>query len=520
MTKKINPEYPIVFFLNFYETGSIIVQRGLMTPSYLSTLIMLMILPAQTLVNKYQPLSNDDSGFCSVNAWYQRENPMQARYLAGWKNKYYNTVANTHTFRSLSFYGLETLEAKQKNQDLPQEYEIYCCGNAQDAMYFSLAYQRIGAEPNKNHIFWNYPGVGCSLGRVNCADDLFQAAYLQVKRLIVQGIPAQNITLHGFSLGGGVATHVARQLHEQGHQVNLSIERSFARMALVIPAMMKQQNIEDDQSKPNNPLKTSVAALAILGVALGTTFAGFLASAGLITASIISDIGYITVMSIEILSFISQKIIEAIGMLIAFPFSFFSESIGHHTQYLFNIINYYLSYLFYGIAFVINQTCLILALFIDKSINVLASLVGALIAISGFVAGTLTGLILGAILSFQLLWTNNPLTLPVTAAFSAVLYSSCCEMDSVNEIHQMFKADNNPENITNKQAKLSVINVLNDPIIRVGASLGIGLGFKPWQTDDDENNPLKEKISSFWYRGGKHNYPLDGLIESHQSFSR
>lgn len=109
----------------------------------------------------------------------------------------------------------------------------------------------------------------------------------------------------------------------------------------------------------------------------------------------------------------------------------------------------------------------------------------------------------------------------MTAAFSAALYSSCCEMDSVSEMHRLLNADNKPENITKKQPKISVTNVIDDTQIDVAASLSIGLGLKPGQPSDDENRPLKEKTTSFWYGSGGHNGPLcpDDLIDPNLSFS-
>jgi len=85
----------------------------------------------------------------------------------------YDQLSATHSFSALSVDGLETLEAKNANAD---EYEIFFCGNAQDGMSFDLAYSRITANPNKNYIFWNYPGVGCSKGDMRIgAQDLFDA---------------------------------------------------------------------------------------------------------------------------------------------------------------------------------------------------------------------------------------------------------------------------------------------------------------------------------------------------------
>jgi alpha/beta superfamily hydrolase len=521
MPKKINEEFPIQFPMDMYHSFSGLGERGLMTPTYLSTLIMSAILPAKFIVEKKKPLVNDEQGLCTVRSWFERANFEEYPFNT-FKTNYYDKMAKTHTLASLSVDGLETLEAKQKQPNPNQQYEIFCCGNGQDAMHIYTAYNRIATEPNKNYIFWNYPGVGSSKGGAHSTHNLFNAGYQQAKRLIDQGIPAQNITLHGLSLGGGVATLVARQLHEEGHLVNLEIDRSFARIASVIPASLKRNMINEDTSKQSSyaPLITSTVALALSGVALGTTFAGFVSSVGLVTASATAAIGYIGAFCIQAVGFLLQEIMTIIGEMIAFPFSFFSKSISDDIKSLFNNIGYSLAYPFNLAAFAINETFSTIASFLDNAVNLISSIVGGAIAIGGLVAGSLAGLVFGALLSIQLLWTEKPLTMPMTPAFSAALYSSCCEMDSVSEMHRLLNADNKPENIRKKQPKISVTNVIDDEVIDVAASLSIGLGLKPGKPSDDENRPLKEKITSFWYRSGGHNGDLVGLIDPNLSFSQ
>lgn len=109
------------------------------------------------------------------------------------------------------------------------------------------------------------------------------------------------------------------------------------------------------------------------------------------------------------------------------------------------------------------------------------------------------------LLSVQLLWTNESLLMPMAFAFSAVLSSSCCEMDSVNEVHQLLSADSKFEHQGAEQPKISVTNTVDDEVIDVTASLNVGLGFKPGKKfSNDNNKSLKEKVTSFWYRAGGH----------------
>ncbi|MFT4058074.1 MAG: hypothetical protein QM652_00840 [Legionella sp.] len=512
MPKQINQEFPIQFPMDMYHAFSGLGERGLMTPTYLSTLVMFAVLQAKYHVEKKKPLINDEQGLCTEESLFERA---KADHPFNMFKAKYDEITKTHTLASLSVDGLEMLEARQKQPNPNQQYEIFCCGNLQDAMNFYTAYDRITTESNKNYIFWNYPGVGSSMGETHSTHNLFTAGYQQAKRLIDQGIPAQNITLHGYSLGGGVATHVARQLHEEGHLVNLEVDRSFACIASVIPASIKRNMINKETSKQSSyaPLITSTIALALSGIALGTTFAGFVASVGLVTASATAAIGYIGAFCIQSIGSLLQETMTVIGEMIAFPFSFFSKSISDDIKSLFNNIGYCLAYPFNLAAFAINEIFSAMASFIDNAVNLISSIAGSAIAIGGLVAGSLAGLILGALFSIQLLWTENPLTMPITPAFSAVLYSLCCEMDSVAEMSRLLNADNKPANRTKEQPNISVTNVIDDGVIDVAASLSIGLGLKPGKPSDDKNRALKEKITSFWYRKGGHIGQLTELID-------
>ncbi len=438
-------------------------ERGLMTPSYLSMLVMLAVLPAKLTVEKNKPLVNDEKVLCTQESLFER-----------YDNRYYDfdesykKIFKTHTLSSLSVDGLETLEAKQNKQISNPKYEIFCCGNAQDAMDISKALELIETDPSKNYIFWNYPGVGLSKGAAYSTQDLFKAGYKQAKRLIDDGILAEDITLHGFSLGGGVAIHVARCLHEEGHFVNLKIDRSFARIALVPPGIFKQIINQDTSKQPSYaPFITSTIAFAISCVALGTTFAGFIASVGLVAASVKAAIGY----------------------CLAYPFNL--------------------------LGFAINEPFSTIASFIDNAVNLIGSIVGGVIAIGGLMAGGLVGLVFGAFLSIQLLWTEEPFLMPMTPAFSAGLYSSCCEMDSVNEMHRLLNIDD--KHSYKIKPYISVINVLDDEVIDVDASLSVGLGLRHTKQSDNEHQPLKEKITSFWYREGGHGGELTYKINSERS---
>lgn len=381
-----------------------------MTPTYLSSYIMLVILPAQLSVDKRNSLINHG------------------------KNFFINT---THTATPSLINGIETLDVLQNNNTHDQAYEIFCCGNGQDAMQDSFAKYRAYKQPHKNYIFWNYPSVGYSKGPAQSVHNLIEAGYQQAKRVLDRGIPAHKITLHGLSLGGAVAIQVARRLHEEGHLVNLEVDRSFSQLAHVLPADLKKHEAD-------TPLLTSVIALSLSGLTIGTTLAGLVASIGIVLASI---------------------------------------------------------------------TTPTIKPYIENSFNALGSFTGALLAVAGLIVGVLAGLVLGTLLSVQYFWTDEPLTAPITSAFSALLNATCCEMDSVDAMQCILKADSKLENDAKKQPNICVINTLDDEVIPVEASLNVGLGFKPGQAPlDNETQALKPKITSFWYlRGGHTDEPQDPI---------
>jgi len=501
MPSKNKQKHPISFSKDLYDSFSGLGERGLMTPSHLSRLVMYAILPAKSgyLISKNMPLENDEQGFCSQASWSLR-NSFNIEVIEA----YYNFVTYKHTCKVLSIDGIETLEVLQKNLDSRQEYTIFCCGNGQDAMSIYSAARCIDTNVNKNYILWNYPGVGSSAGDSHSADDLFKAGYKQAKRLIDQGIPAKDITLHGLSLGGGVATHVARQLHEEGYSVNLEVDRSFSSLAAVIPAMTKK-------IKPKYaPLITSVIALGLSGVALGTTFAGFVASVGLESASATAAVGYIGAHFSLGIGLLLQETMRVIGEMVAFPVSFFSEKTSDDIKSFFNLVGEYLTYPFHLTAYAINEIISTIASIINSTVNLVGSIGGGLIAASGLIAGGLTGVVLGAFLSLQLLWTDKPLIVPLTFAFGAALYSACCEMDSVSEIKRLVVAD---EKCGNEAVRIEVINTVDDEIIQVDASLNTGLGFKPGKVpSDDVNKSLKRRVTSFWYGSGGHMGPLSDPV--------
>ncbi|MBA3660300.1 MAG: alpha/beta hydrolase [Gammaproteobacteria bacterium] len=77
-------------------------------------------------------------------------------------------------------------------------------------------------------IAFNYRGVGSSSGIPKSIEDLVNDGIAQVQRLLDHGVDAKKITLDGLSLGGAVATLVAKHFHDQKQRVYLWNDRSLS----------------------------------------------------------------------------------------------------------------------------------------------------------------------------------------------------------------------------------------------------------------------------------------------------
>lgn len=92
-------------------------------------------------------------------------------------------------------------------------------------------------EDQVNIISYNYRGRGLSTGSPHSEEEILQDGQAIVKDLLQRGILPENILLHGFSLGGGIATYVAARFADEGISLALCNERSFSS----IPAVLKNR---------------------------------------------------------------------------------------------------------------------------------------------------------------------------------------------------------------------------------------------------------------------------------------
>ncbi len=138
---------------------------------------------------------------------------------------------------------LDTIEIRHRAQEAlpPQEkkYIIYLPGRWQ---YYEGSIDKIIDMANDlqvNVVSCNYRGVGKSTGCAYSKKDLYTDVIAQVQRLLDQGVDPEFIVLRGYSLGGALATKVARHFHNQGIKINIFSERSFSNVMHVIAGFLR-----------------------------------------------------------------------------------------------------------------------------------------------------------------------------------------------------------------------------------------------------------------------------------------
>ena len=134
-----------------------------------------------------------------------------------------------------------------------------------------------------------------------------------------------------------------------------------------------------------------------------------------------------------------------------------------------------------------------------------ADLSSLLIGINCLVAGLIIGVLVGAILSMQMLWTHDPFNFSIQFALQILLCSLRCEMDSVHTLQQI-------ETIRLADPSLAstppiIKNTQNDPIILPRASLAYGM-FRALGTRE-------ETTKTQWYAEGDHMYALEQPLENY-----
>lgn len=95
-------------------------------------------------------------------------------------------------------------------------------------------------ELNVNIITFNYRGVCGSTGFAEQFEDLVQDCKTEVKHLIEQKVPPENIILTGFSLGSAVAALAAKELHQENLKVKVFCDRGFASVTKEVVGLIRE----------------------------------------------------------------------------------------------------------------------------------------------------------------------------------------------------------------------------------------------------------------------------------------
>lgn len=114
--------------------------------------------------------------------------------------------------------------------DPSKQYVIHCDGNATCYEGMLNTLER-WCNSNRNIVLFNPPGVKFSPGYCRGPEDYITSLKCMIEHLHARGIPYENITLSGRSLGAAISTMVANDYHKQQHRVKLFSDRSFASMA-------------------------------------------------------------------------------------------------------------------------------------------------------------------------------------------------------------------------------------------------------------------------------------------------
>lgn len=500
-----------------------IAERGLISPNHLSALMMHLVLPAKLLVPKQYPLETNadgdltESGFMnwvnrSINLKakreYQRElyierygQPPTEKFLDDLMSqeiKYirreYNNLRETHDFKYDIVNGIERLQLIPKEVEAPN-VEVEFGGNAQDCISHATIESKTDEFLYNHYVFWNYPGVGCSAGLAASEGELFTAAEQLVEDLIQQGIPADSITLNGFSLGGAVAIDAALKLNQKGHGVHLKVQQSFSDIARVIPAQINLK-LEDDRSYL--PLASTTASTIMLGLSIGTALSGFISTVGLGLACTTTAVACCIAAAIHTLGQILALAISAVGRILGF---LLPETVGMQIIKLFDESAAYLAQGFDFSAVMIADLLDALGEVVHLGLDLIGSFGGGAVALSGALAGLFSGLAVGALLSIQNLWTDEPKALPMTPAFSLALASINSNIHSASKVKQLI------EHAEQSHAFIELSHSEEDSVIPVEAALPTGLDLPPGKANPYAN------LENTWFEVGDHGDRLLGKIE-------
>lgn len=87
-------------------------------------------------------------------------------------------------------------------------------------------------------VAFHYRGLGKSSGLTTNKDHITDDAYVQIERLIQQGVPPENITIRGFSMGAPFAVLAAKKAHDRGQRVNVYADRGISTASNLVTGLI------------------------------------------------------------------------------------------------------------------------------------------------------------------------------------------------------------------------------------------------------------------------------------------
>lgn len=138
---------------------------------------------------------------------------------------------------------VDGIEIKPKN-DFQGQYIIKFNGNYMQYEDRLAAFAQEALKLKATIVGFNYRGVGNSKKSPYKFQDLVVDGIAQVERLIAEGVQPEKIILDGISLGGAVATMVAKYFHDAGQKVYLWNDRSLSSINKAAGGILLKENYE------------------------------------------------------------------------------------------------------------------------------------------------------------------------------------------------------------------------------------------------------------------------------------
>jgi hypothetical protein len=165
---------------------------------------------------------------------------------------------------------IKRIDLKRQKTIVSNKYMLNFCGNmtACESPAHIADMQKYALDLQCNVVNFNYRGVNFSTGKATSKQDLITDGITQVQRLLNKGVESENIVLKGLSLGGAVATLVAKHFHDRGIKIYLFNDRSFSTIARVLGGTIRNMNSGTGHIATNRILGAVIMFFTKIGLLL------------------------------------------------------------------------------------------------------------------------------------------------------------------------------------------------------------------------------------------------------------